>query len=173
MVSGDYHLVNSVELLIFINSIQDNIIISINQEVIPLTPLTKFQVIICPPHQDKPVDQTRIISLDSSPPAQTRIQFVFWNTLETSTPAEVMRSWAGAHSGPMSSRHGLMYLLEAISKFEYPVLILDLCKPENASVIDYLGAKDKIKTLNARNILLLCDDVDIKDFEKLFIIDNR
>jgi len=173
LVSGDYHVLNNVELLIFIDSIQDNIIFSINQEVIPLTPLAKLQVLIYPPHQDQPADQTLIISLDSSPPPQTKIQFVFWNTLETTTPAEAMRSWAGAHSGPMSSRHGLMYLLEAISKFDYPVLIVDLCKPENASVIDYFDVNNIINNLSDRNILALCNKVNIESKELVDIDKNQ
>ncbi len=45
----------------------------------------------------------------------------FWNTLPASTPAQVLRRWDGAHTGPVGSRHGLRYLIESIDEFHLPV----------------------------------------------------
>ena len=157
IVSSDYQIVANVELLIFIDSVQDNFVFSINQNSIPITPLTTLQVLITSPSKDKIVDKTSSILLDSSPTTKPKIQFIFWNTMDTSTPAEALRSWAGAHSGPISSRHGLKYLLDATLKYEYPLLILDFCKPLSLSILDYLSAIDQIRLLWEKDLLKVCN----------------
>ena len=165
VVSEDYHIINNVELLITIDTVQQNIVFSINHHVFPITALSKLQVLITPLGNGNVVDQTQTIFLDSIPPDRPKIQFIYWNTLETSSPAEALRSWAGAHSGPMSSRHGLKYLLDATSKYEYPIFLMDFCKPESISVIDYLSARNQVKMLQINNLVRTCNAVMMNKYE--------
>ena len=169
VVSEDYHIVNNVELLITIDTVQENIVFSINQDILPITTLTKLQVVITPLNNGNVVDNTQIIFLDSIPPTRPKIQFIYWNTVETTSPAEALRSWAGAHSGPKSSRHGLKYLLDATSKYEYPIFLIDFCTPESISVIDYLSARNQIKQLQMNNQIKTCNAV-MMDMNKKVII---
>ena len=62
------------------------------------------------------IDQTDPTNIDAPSPSRAKVIFGFWNTFSSSSPAETLRSWAGAHSGPLSGRHGLKYLLETASQ---------------------------------------------------------
>ena len=120
VVNSNYFPIDDIELLISLNSIQDNIVLSFDKKTFPtITTLTKLQVLITQPNQDLVVDQTSPTFIDASSPSRTKVLFAFWNTFASSTPAETLRSWAGAHSGPMSSRHGLKYVIDAAAKAKY------------------------------------------------------
>jgi hypothetical protein len=160
--SGNVVIVNSqlsnvygMELLIFRDNPQDNIVLSFNQKAIPeITSLTKIQVIITPPNQDIVADLIKPIYIEAPSPSRVKVLFAFWNTFSASTPAETLRSWAGAHSGPISSRHGLKYLLDAADNTKTPVVLLDLLKPETVSALDYLDVLPKIDSLFNGSLLL-------------------
>ena len=62
---------------------------------------------ISSPETSKIVDVTEPAFLMGSPPPPVEVAFVFWNCVEGTTPGNALRSWAGAHTGPISGRHGL------------------------------------------------------------------
>ncbi len=62
----------------------------------------------------------------------------FYNTLNASTPAQALRQWDGAHSGPIGSRHGLRYLLENVNVYNVPVTLLDINRKESLHLLALL-----------------------------------
>ncbi len=161
IVNSNYFPLDDIEIFILINSFQDNIILSINQNSLPaISPFTKIQVITTSPNMAYITDQIGPTSIDGPPPSRAKVLFVFWDTFYSSTPAEALRSWAGAHSGPISSRHGLKYLLDFADKTHNPIFLLDIMKPETLSALDYLSVDGWIEKLINQGKVITYD----KDF---------
>ena len=145
-----------VELFIVYDSWQDRIIISFDKDLLPIYyGKTKMQVSITAAGQTAVTDISEQFSLDSPSPSKVNVLFAFWNTFSSVTPAETLRSWAGAHTGPISSRHGLRYLLDSASKYKSTVFLLDLLSPDTLSALDYLNALPRIRNLVNDGILVL------------------
>jgi len=146
--------VYGMALLIVRDVTQDRMIISFNKNILPISlGATKLQVIITPPNQNVVADQSDLFSIDSPSPPRAKVSFAFWNTFSASTPAQTLRSWAGAHSGPLSSRHGLKYLLDAADQTGSSLLLFDILTPETISAFDYLNALPRFRELTNRGIL--------------------
>lgn len=78
----------------------------------------------------------------------------FWDSLPAATPAQALRRWDGAHTGPFGQRHGLSVLLDASAAANVPLALLDLRQPDALAALDALGGLPKIKDLVQRNLLL-------------------
>lgn len=75
--------------------------------------------------QNAIIDETGWFDLrQTTPPAGVFI--AFYNTLDAKTPAQALRQWDGAHSGPIGTRHGLRHLLANINIYSIPVTLLDI-----------------------------------------------
>ena len=173
IVNNVYSIVQGLELFLLREPIKDNMVLSVNQNKLrKISSRTKLQVVITQPDQVTVIDQTEPISIDAASPSKATIIFSFWNTFNSSTPAETLRSWAGAHSGPMSSRHGIKYLLEAAANNKYPIFLADLNNPETMSALDYLGAIPWIKNLEKQNILYLSDKEINNNILDLYSVDD-
>lgn len=83
--------------------------------------------------------------------------FSFFNTLPAATPAQALRRWDGAHTGPIGSRHGLRFLLENAEAFNIPITILDLKQPQSLYALSLLGQSSYIQQLVAEQLLFLPD----------------
>ena len=79
----------------------------------------------------------------------------FYDTFAGRFPAEALRGWDGAHSGPRGERHGLRHLLAAVEDTQVPVVLLDLKEPENLSALDAMGRLPEIRRLAQAGLLLL------------------
>ena len=103
-----------------------------------------------------PEDQILDIKLDSPAITQTApLLLTFYDTFAARLPAEALRSWDGAHTGPRGERHGLKYLLDAAIEFQAPIALLDLKEPENLSALDAMGLLPQIETLEKKGLLIL------------------
>jgi hypothetical protein len=154
VVDVNFSKVISAQIFVIYDSSQDRIIIDITRHDLPiLSGKTKFQVLITPPGLNKISNKSLIFSLDTPSPARSKVVFAFWNTFNSSTPAQTLRSWSGAHAGPMSSRHGLKYLINAAAQTRSTIILLDLLTPYNISALDYINALPKIKELAGKGIL--------------------
>jgi hypothetical protein len=171
IVNSNYFRLDDIEIFILINSNQDNIILSINQKSLPtITPFTKIQVITTPPYKSYITDQIGPTSIDGPSPSRAKVLFVFWDTFYSSTSAEALRSWAGAHSGPISSRHGLKYLLDFADKTYNPIFLLDLMTPDTSSALDYLNADNWIeKLIKQGKIITYHNNFGLDNYWKLYI----
>jgi hypothetical protein len=135
---------------------QDIMIIDLLHSEFPLiSPRTKIQVIITPPGIDEIADKSEPFSTETPSPARVKVLFAFWNTFSSDTPAQTLRAWAGAHAGPMSSPHGLKYLIAAAEHTNSTVFLLDLLTPQNISALDYIDTLPWIQILSARGVLAL------------------
>jgi len=88
---------------------------------------------------------------------QAPILMAFWDTFPVTTPAQALRRWDGAHTGPIGGRHGLKYVLEAAGQFGIPVALLDLKNPASLAALDFMGEIPEIQVLQARGLLILPD----------------
>lgn len=79
----------------------------------------------------------------------------FWNTMPGATPAQTLRRWDGAHTGPLGQRHGLNQILTSSLQNHIPVALLDLKIPASLSALDTLGALPQIRRNLARGYLIL------------------
>ncbi len=80
---------------------------------------------------------------------------VFWNSFSANTPAEALRSWDGAHSGPAGERFGLSHLLEAVQEFSLPITLLDLNSPTSLAGLEFLGHLSSVHSLQEQGLLSL------------------
>lgn len=103
-----------------------------------------------------PEDEIGGLTLDDPVPGQTApLLLTFYNTFAGRFPAEALRSWDGAHSGPRGERHGLKHLLDAVEKYQTPIVLLDLKEPENLSALDAMGALPQIRRMQENSLLTL------------------
>lgn len=82
---------------------------------------------------------------------------VFYDTFAARFPAEALRSWDGAHSGPRGERHGLKHLLDAVETYRVPIVLLDLKAPETLSALDAMGLLPHIQQMERDGLLILPD----------------
>ncbi len=105
-----------------------------------------------------PEDALTGLRLDDPPPTQTApLLLTFYDTFSARFPAEALRRWDGAHSGPRGERHGLKYLLDAAETCQIPIVLLDLKTPENLSALDAMGLLPRIRRMQEDGLLLLPD----------------
>ncbi|MCC6146903.1 MAG: hypothetical protein IT308_04980 [Anaerolineaceae bacterium] len=97
--------------------------------------------------------------LKASPPPSQKAHLLleFWDVMPGYTPAQTLRRWDGAHTGPFGQRHGLRYLLEAVEEYRLPVTLLDIKQPDSLAALNYLGEREKILTLANENLILMPD----------------
>ncbi len=105
-----------------------------------------------------PVDETAAVRSDAPPP-ENRVPLVlaFWNSFPEATPAQALRRWDGAHTGPRGERHGLKHILDNSGKYRIPVALLDLKTPESLAALNYMGIIPQIQDLARRGLLILPD----------------
>jgi hypothetical protein len=78
-----------------------------------------------------------------------------WNTFPAYTPAQALKNWDGAHTGPDSSRHGLRHLLDAVDSSDIPVVLLDLKYPAWLAALDMTGGLSRIQYLEKKRLIIL------------------
>lgn len=106
-----------------------------------------------------PVDEMPPVCADSPPPARAPLLLVFWDVFPATTPAQALRRWDGAHSGPGGGRHGLRHILENVETYEIPVVLLDLKTPQSLAAFHFLQGVDRLQRLLHKRLLLLPDVV--------------
>ncbi len=108
--------------------------------------------------ESDPADVTDAVRSDAFPPVQRApLALVFWDVFPAATPAQALRHWAGAHTGPNGGRHGLKYILDNAGQYSIPVALLDLKTPASLAALDYLGITPQIQSLTSRSLLILPD----------------
>ncbi len=86
-----------------------------------------------------------------------KLLFVFDSGLQTGTPAQLLRSWDGAHTGPLGQRHGLFQLLSAANTSRIPIFITDLTEPHKRQALDSLGQTEVIQSMLDGGLLTLAN----------------
>ena len=139
---------------------QDYILASVNLASIPETKYgTKIQAFNTEKDSSKIVDSIGPFRSDALPPPQAPLVLTFWNSFPAYTPAQSLRRWDGAHTGPNGERHGLSVLLNNAHIAGVPIVLLDLRNPTALSALDYIGALPLIQHLVKQNLLVLPDSI--------------
>lgn len=137
---------------------QDTIVVSFNP--VPLPGIERgfsVQAFIAPAGQAVPADSLGPLRSDARPPGRTPVLLAFWNAFPGYTPAQALRRWDGAHTGPFGGRHGLHVLLQAARRWRVPLALLDLKTPESLSALDYLDGLGLVHDLEGQDLLILPD----------------
>ena len=140
------------------DSLISDLVVAMKQAQFPGNP-GHFQVeaYATAPGDKRPAASIGPVWSDAAPPQAAPVLLAFWNTLLAATPAQTLRRWDGAHTGPLGQRHGLKELIEASAANNVPVALLDLKKPASLQALDYLNALPRIMDLEASSLLLLPD----------------
>lgn len=141
------------------NSRQDSFTVRVSRSDLPSNPKqVSFQAFLTSPGQATISDMIGPIMVGAQPPtAQAPVVLVFWDSLPSATPAQALRRWDGAHTGPFGQRHGLGVLLRAASTARIPLAILDLKEPGRLAALEALGGLDLVREMQRNNLLLLPD----------------
>jgi hypothetical protein len=118
-----------------------------------------LQVFVTPAAEHAPADRTSAASTDSNPNERANLLMAFSNVFDAATPAQTLRRWDGAHTGPYGERHGLHPLLDAAAAYRVPLVLLDLKTPASLSALDLTGGLDRIKRMVGNHLLILPDVV--------------
>lgn len=102
-------------------------------------------------------DQSSPFSTGDPPPGQAHVLFAFWNTFPAYTPAQTLRRWDGAHTGPLGGRHGLYNLLRTARNQAIPLFLLDLKTPTSLSALDYAEGLEFVRGMAAKGNLFVLD----------------
>ena len=133
----------------------DTVILRLNRLFIPRD--VSLQVKSYLPGQDQPLDSTEAVSLQAAPPPGTAgVLLAFWDVFPAATPAQALRRWAGAHTGPFGTGHGLSRLLNGVEKYEIPVFLLDLLNPASLAALQFTdGALAQVQRLVTGGLVTL------------------
>jgi hypothetical protein len=137
-----------------------------------LIPGTTFQVFITQPGSSEIIDSTSPIALNGSPPAPAPLLLAFWETLLAATPAQAMRRWNGAHTGPLGQRHGLFQLLHAADRNDIPLALLDIKNPASLAALAAMDQLQWVHALHERGLLILPDNASSDPETAIFGLDH-
>ena len=136
----------------------DYVIISLNKFVFPeQNHLFHAQVFLTDDGSPQPVDIIGPFQFDDKVKLRAPVLIAFWDVFPAYTPAQAIRRWDGAHTGPYGERHGLNLLLQSVRTYEIPITLLDLRTPPAISALDYIGQLPSIKKLVEDKLLVLPD----------------
>jgi hypothetical protein len=117
-----------------------------------------FQAFLTRPGDARVIDSIGPVKVDgAAPQVHAPLLIVFSNTLPAATPAQALRRWDGAHTGPYGQRHGLGVLLQSAAQARIPVVLLDLKKPETLAALDALGGLPLVQELAQKHLLMIPD----------------
>ena len=103
-------------------------------------------------------DEVQNIRSDTQPPEnRAPVLVAFWDVFPATTPAQALRRWDGAHTGPLGDRHGLLHVLDGAGQSRVPVTLLDIKNPASLAALDFMGVVPKLKDLVGRGLLILPD----------------
>jgi hypothetical protein len=121
----------------------------------------RIQVFLTPHNSPEVASALGPVRSDAWPPPRLPVLLAFWNTFPAYTPAQALRRFDGAHTGPASDRHGLRGLLDAVEATRFPAVLLDLKNPVSLSALDFAGALPRVGDLAARGLLILPDQLPL------------
>lgn len=162
--------VKDVRLSVYRNLQLDTLTINLWQPALPGTGgcadcRVALQVFVRRDSTNTIADSTEVVRSTGEPPPQVPLLMAFWNTFPAYTPAQTLRRWDGAHTGPGGERHGLSRLLHAALRTGTAVMLLDLASPEWLSAVDYLDGTNLLRKLQDKDLLILPDTMPILPLE--------
>ena len=160
---GDDSAPETTPLDIHVPSESDSASIALNPLLATVTVTIPISNIPAHPRVDVSTPEDKITGLTLDGPVPTGnapLLLTFYDTFTARLPAEALRHWDGAHSGPRGERHGLKHLLDAAEEYQIPIVLLDLKKLESLSALDAMGLLPRIKQLEQEGLLILPNQSD-------------
>ena len=114
-----------------------------------------IQAWITPSGKPQVLSQTPPVYPAAAQPAQAPLLLVFWNTLPAASPAQILRRWDGAHTGPYGGRHGLNVLLQAAVSQKVPLVLADLTQPASLTALSAVGGLNQVRQSSLRGDVIL------------------
>ncbi len=152
----------------------DNVTISLNANLLPIqNGIFYIQAFTTESGSTDVADSIDATSSEAQPRGRAPLLISFWNTLPAHTPAQALRRWDGAHTGPLGRRHGLKHLVDAAQRYQVPVTLLDLKSPLSLSALDILHATSQIADAEEGGMLTLPDTLPSAYFGNLPTWANR
>jgi hypothetical protein len=103
-------------------------------------------------------DEVHNVRSDAQPPVKRApVLVAFWDTFPVTTPAQALRRWNGAHTGPFGDRHGLLQILEGARQYGVPIALLDIKNPASLAALDFMGNMPELKALYDRGLAIFPD----------------
>ncbi len=135
---------------------QGMVILTLNRAAIPAgSDHWGLQVFLTLAGNSKILSQTPPVFPAHTPMPSAKLLLVFWDTLPAATPAQTLRRWDGAHTGPLGGRHGLSVLLQAAQTYKVPLVLADIHQPAAAAGLAATGGLAGLKTAAwSREVLL-------------------
>ncbi len=135
----------------------DILTIQLNRASLPGNPAeVGLQAFVTPAGQPDLLSQTPPVYPSATHLVQAPLLLVFWNALPAATPAQILRRWDGAHTGPYGGRHGLNVLLgAAAASQQVPLVLADLTQPASLSALSAVGGLSGVRQSALRGDLVL------------------
>jgi len=102
-------------------------------------------------------DKTRPVSSIAKPPARAPLLLSFTDAFPAASPAQALRRWDGAHTGPYGERHGLKPLLDAAGDNHIPLALLDLRTPDSLSALNLVGGLEKVRRMQEEGLVTIAN----------------
>jgi hypothetical protein len=132
----------------------DTITVRLNRMYVPEIYQLQVQTFLAGEHV--PSDETPIVRSDGPPPTTRAATVIaFTDTFPAATPAQALRRWDGAHTGPTGERHGLKHILDNARLYNIPIILLDLKTPTNLAALSFLGVTGDLLQMEKDDLLLL------------------
>ena len=139
--------------------VMDKIEISLNRAALKAELGFRLQVFVTPFGSKTPADSLGPVRSDGPTPPQVNVLLAFWNSMPAYTPAQALRRWDGAHTGPLGGRHGLNNLLHAARSTKSTLALLDLKLPASLAAIDSVQGTKYIDKSSSLGLLIIPDNL--------------
>jgi hypothetical protein len=169
--SGDVTVIDAqgkeipgLKLRVVQDAIQDSVVVSLDRAALGVS-RTGFglQVLLTAAKSQEISDSLGPIRSDAPSPIPAPVLLAFWNTFPATSPAQALRSWNGAHTGPFGGRHGLANLLNAALADKIPLTLLDIKTPTSLSALNTVGnGLGLVKSMSTENLLSLPDVLPVE-----------
>jgi len=146
--------------------VMDTVIITLNRSLLDGEQFAPWsvsnfdiQAFITPYGGLQPSDTLGPVNSQKYPPQAIPVLFAFWNSFNAYTPAQALRRWDGAHTGPLGGRHGLENLLRTAKSKKIPLFLLDINTPQSLSALDFLGGIPLVKEMVEAGLVILPESI--------------
>ncbi len=148
-----------LKLLAMRDALQDNIVFNIEAPALRIGRNGySLQVFVTPARSKTVSDSLGPVRSDAPTPPPASLLLVFWNTFPAVSPAQALRYWDGAHTGPFGGRHGLLNLLNASRADQIPLTLVDVKTAASLSALDTIGSSSSLlHSLIGENLLSMPD----------------
>ena len=162
VIDDQGRVISGVRLSVSRDPVMDSVVIQLKARSLGLSRSDTgvfVQVFSTSAFSDQVADESEPVALDILPPPPVQVLMAFWHVCSAFTPAQALRCWDGAHTGPQRNRHGLYGLVRAVQQTGIPVVLADFNHPANMSALDMVGGLAPVLRLAEEGLLILPETI--------------